>query len=271
MKKAVFLYDYTGIMAQPWLDSGYECWCFDGQHEPGIIREGNHVKVGMWFDAYRTREHVKEILEMVGDAEIVIGFPECTHLAVSGAAHFAKKLAENPAIQAEATELARMVMYVGEAFNCPWVAENPVSVLATTWRKSNHKFEPHQYGGYLPIDDVHPTYPEYIKPRDAYPKKTCLWSSDDFVMPKIKGVGPSLHDLEDGKLPADFIHLVDELFYDDEKKKPMYKKDGAPIWGYSDQHKKLGGKSLKTKNIRSATPRGFAKAVFEFNGLTYRR
>lgn len=230
MKKAVFLYDYTGIMAQPWLDAGYECWCFDGQHEPGITRDGNHVKVGMWFDAYRTSEHVKEIVEMVGSAEIVIGFPECTHLAVSGAAHFAKKLAENPAIQAEATELARMVMYVGEAFNCPWVAENPVSVLATIWRKPNHKFDPWEYGGYLPEDDKHPTYPEYIKPRDAYPKKTCLWSSDDFVMPE--------------KLPV----AVDS--------------------GYSDQHKKLGGKSLKTKNIRSATPRGFAKAVFEFNGLT---
>ena len=230
MKKAVFLYDYTGIMAQPWLDAGYECWCFDGQHEPGIKRDGNHVKVGMWFDAYRTSDHVREIVEMVGSAEIVIGFPECTHLAVSGAAHFAKKLVENPAIQAEATELARMVMYVGEAFACPWVAENPVSVLATIWRKPNHKFDPWEYGGYLPEDDIHPTYPEYIKPRDAYPKKTCLWSSDDFVMPK--------------KIPV----AVDS--------------------GYSDQHKKLGGKSLKTKNIRSATPRGFAKAVFEFNGLT---
>jgi hypothetical protein len=31
--------------------------------------------------------------------------------------------------------------------------------------------------------------------------------------------------------------------------------------GYSRQFKKLGGNSLKTKNIRSATPRGFARAV----------
>ena len=45
----------------------------------------------------------------------------------------------------------------------------------------------------------------------------------------------------------------------------FYDADGAPIWGYSDQHNKLGGKSLKTKNIRSATPRGFAQAVFEAN------
>ena len=35
--------------------------------------------------------------------------------------------------------------------------------------------------------------------------------------------------------------------------------------GYSKQHLKLGGKSMKTKNIRSATPRGFAKAVFFAN------
>jgi hypothetical protein len=28
---------------------------------------------------------------------------------------------------------------------------------------------------------------------------------------------------------------------------------------------KLGGKSMRTKNIRSATPRGFARAVYEAN------
>jgi len=31
--------------------------------------------------------------------------------------------------------------------------------------------------------------------------------------------------------------------------------------------KNCGGKSIKTKNIRSATPRGFAKAVFIANAL----
>ena len=35
---------------------------------------------------------------------------------------------------------------------------------------------------------------------------------------------------------------------------------------YSLAYRKLGGKSLKTKNIRSATPRGFAKAVAIANG-----
>ena len=228
MKKAVFLYDYTGIMAQPWIDAGYECWCFDGQHEQGVARDGLHVKVGMWFDAYRTAEHVEQIKDIVGDGVcFVFGFPECTDMAVSGAAHFEKKEKSNPAFQAEACELARLVMYVGEAFGCAWAAENPVSVLSTLWRKPDHLFHPYEYGGYLPDGDGHPTYPEYIKPMDAYPKKTCIWSGNGFVMPAKKPV-----DVEQG---------------------------------YSDQHKKLGGKSLKTKNIRSATPRGFAKAVFLAN------
>ena len=40
-----------------------------------------------------------------------------------------------------------------------------------------------------------------------------------------------------------------------------------PEKGHSRQHLKLGGKSAKTKNIRSATPRGFARAVYEFNSM----
>ena len=123
--------------------------------------------------------------------------------------------------------MARLVMYVGDAFGCKWAAENPVSVLSTLWRKPDYSFHPYEYGGYLPVSDEHPTYPEYIKPRDAYPKKTCIWSGNGFVMPAKKSVS-----IEPG---------------------------------YLDQYKKLGGKSLKTKNIRSATPRGFAKAVFLAN------
>jgi len=230
MRKAVFLYDKTGIMAKPWLDAGYECWLFDGQHEGGVNRDGNLVKVGMWFSPSEINNHAKEIKSMVGGADFVFGFPECTDLAVSGAAHFAKKRAANPEFQNEATALAKLVELVGNEFNCPWGAENPVSVLSTLWRKPEFSFHPWEFGGYLSEDDEHPLYPEYIRPRDAYPKKTCIWHGNGFIEPK--------------RLP---VHVDD---------------------GYSDQHKKLGGKSLKTKNIRSATPRGFAKAVFESNGIS---
>lgn len=228
MKKAIFLYDYTGLMAQPWLDAGYECWLFDGQHEAGMHREGNLVKVGMWFDAGLINEHAKYISSVVGDnVSMVFGFPECTHLAVSGAAHFAKKLADNPRIQIDAAKLAMLVEKVGDECGSSWAAENPVSVLSTLWRKPNFTFHPWEFGGYLPEEDIHPIYPDYIKPRDAYPKKTCIWCGGGFAEPV--------------RIPVSV----------------------EP--GYSDQHKKLGGKSLKTKNIRSATPRGFAKAVFLAN------
>lgn len=227
-KKAVFLYDFTGLMAQPWLDSGYECWLFDGQHPSGITRDGNLIKVGMWFDPNHVENHVNEIVSMVGDnVKFVFGFPDCTDLAVSGAAHFEKKRKENPLFQNDATRLAIMVELLGNAFGCKWGVENPVSVLSSTWRKPNFKFNPYEYGGYLPENDTHPQYPDYIKPRDSYPKKTCIWCGNGFNQP--------------GKLPVDV-----EL-------------------GYSDQHNKLGGKSIKTKNIRSATPRGFAYATWVYN------
>jgi hypothetical protein len=93
------------------------------------------------------------------------------------------------------------------------------------WRKPDYYFDPCDYGGYLPEDDQHPLWPDYIAPRDAYTKKTSLWTGGSFKMPEKRQVEPL-----------------------------------SP--GASQQYRKLGGKSQKTKNIRSATPRGFAKALF---------
>lgn len=228
MKKAIFLYDYIGLMAKPWLDAGYECWSFDGQHKEGIQRDGNHVKVGMWFNAKDKLKQSKIIADLVGDeVEIVFGFPECTDLSNAGARHFEDKRKKNPLFQLEATELADLVRIVGVLTGAKWAFENPISAISTIYRKPDFIFHPYQYGGYLPLDDVHPLYPRYIAPRDAYLKKTCIWSGNGFVMPK--------------KIPAPPIPLNGQ--------------------GGSDAHNKLGGKNLSTKNIRSATPRGFAKAV----------
>lgn len=234
MKKAVFLFDYTGLMALPWAEAGYKCYCFDGQHSEVSVStlHPNILNVGMWFsNSVSGNSNVidaDKIIEVVGnDVSFVFGFPECTHLAVSGAAHFARKREANPMFQEEAMVLVKLTKHVGEVLGCPWALENPVSVISSKWRKPDYKFHPYEYGRYLPVDDVHPTYPDYIKPQDAYPKKTCIWSGNGFVMP--------------GKKP---VHCDP---------------------GFSNQHKKLGGKSLKTKNIRSATPRGFAQAVLESN------
>ena len=274
LKKAIFLFDVTGFMALPWAKAGYQCFCFDGQHPKGVSISNLHpniINVGMWFSNEITGDasliDVDKIKSFVGDdASFVFGFPECTHLAGSGAAHFAKKRDANTFFQDEAMVLVHLTRLLGESYDCSWAFENPVSVISTKWRKPDYKFHPHEYGQYLPADDAHPTYPEYINARDAYPKKTCIWSGNDFVMPDFERVGPLGYDLDDDGV---FIECFDDpdffktLFNEDGER--LYDDNGKPLWGYSKQHKKLGGKSLKTKNIRSSTPRGFANAVFEYN------
>ena len=229
MRIAVFLFDLTGIMAKSWADAGYQCFIIDGQH-PGGVRyfDDNILSVGVWLEPCEINNNIGFLSGIIGNqCDFIFGFPECTDLAVSGAAHFKKKAEKNPLFQHEAIAQARLVELLGQKYGCKYAFENPVSVISTKLRKPDFSFHPYEYGGYLPDDDVHPHYPDYIKPRDAYPKKTCIWSGGGFVEPQRKPV------------------------------------ECDP--GYSDQHKKLGGKSLKTKNIRSATPRGFARAVFECN------
>ena len=161
-----------------------------------------------------------------------IGFPPCTDLAVSGARHFANKAAANPEYRNEAMSLVYRCRDIFEALEVPYAIENPVSVISSEWRKPDYTFHPYEFGGYIPLyEAAHPIWPDYIAPQDAYPKKTCLWVGGGFKMPQ--------------RLPV------------------------AVPEGYSKQFHKLGGKSLKTKNIRSATPRGFATALYEAHGERY--
>lgn len=133
------------------------------------------------------------------------------------------KLEVNPLMWEEAIALCDLVRVVGNLFNCPWAFENPKGKLSTLYRKYDFRFDPCDYAGYLPEDDVHPIYPEIYPSQDRYNKDTCIWFGNGFKQPKFKRIEPF------------------------EKQNPGWKK--------------CGGKSLKTKNIRSATPRGFAKAV----------
>lgn len=229
MKKAIFLYDYTGIMAKPWLDAGYECWCFDGQHEPGITRDGNHVKVGMWFFPEGLEYQAAIIRDIVGHGvEFVFGFPECTDLTVAGAKHFKSKRDKDPEFQVKAIALCDIVRVVAEAVGAPYGFENPKwNVLSTMYRKYDFCFNPCDYAGYLPDNDEHPLYPDVYPSQDRYNKGTAIWCGNGFVIPEKR-------------------HMA------------AISKDN-PGW------KKCGGKSQRTKNIRSATPRGFANAVFQSN------
>lgn len=73
--------------------------------------------------------------------DMIIAFPPCTHLAVSGAKHFAKKRADGRQQQGidffmQFTDLP-----------CPRVCiENPVGIMSTHYRKPDQIIQPWQYG-----------------------------------------------------------------------------------------------------------------------------
>ena len=234
--KVISLYDFTGEAVRPWAEAGASCYCYDIQHKYWQKEHPNATEiVGKGSITYLKADlHNVEVLNEIyaehDKIDFLMSFVVCTDLAVSGSAHFKNKARLNPKFQLEATEHAIRCAELANRFGCPYMIENPVSRLATLWRKPDYYFHPFEYGGYLSDDEaVHPTWPDYIPPRDAYSKKTCLWvSKDTFVMPQ---------------------------------KRPVE----CESFGSSRQHRLLGGKSIKTKNIRSATPRGFAKAVFEAN------
>ena len=71
--------------------------------------------------------------------DLIIAHPPCTHLAVSGAAWFKYKQAE----QAEALEFVRWIM----ALPVPRLAlENPVLIISTRIRKPDQIIQPWQFG-----------------------------------------------------------------------------------------------------------------------------
>lgn len=209
MSTAIFLCDYTGNMAAPWVASGYTVILVDTQHPEGITRQGNIIRVG---------KTIIGCADMIGsvvkrhEIAFVAGFPPCTDVSLSGARHWKAKRERDPYFQVKAAIVAEQCRMVGMLSGAPWFFENPKSAFSKVFGKPNHKFHPWQYTGY--------------EKNDNYRKETWLWSGGGFVMPT------HCLDITLGP-PDDRIHKC------------------AP--------------SPERANIRSATPIGFARAVFEAN------
>ena len=83
--------------------------------------------------------------------DMLIAFPPCTHLAVSGARHFAKKIADGRQQQG--------IDFFMKMVNAPIpkkAIENPIGIMSTKYRKPNQIIQPWEYG-------------------DKAQKSTCLW------------------------------------------------------------------------------------------------
>ena len=228
----LFLFNASDYAVRPWIDDGrfnvvsvdYDATDHSGAHAPA---RGGHDRLNVDLSDFFALGNVARGLKQLGYAlpSLVISFAPCTDLAVSGAAHFARKLEADPECQTRAVKMAKLAA----KFACPYVIENPVSVLAPLWRKPDMYFDPIDFSGY--VDGEHPEFPSIIPARDAYFKRTCLWSGNGFKLPLVRRA-EGLDDVERSQFHG---------------------------------HLKLGGKSARTKYIRSLTPRGLARAIYEAN------
>ncbi|SMC46058.1 hypothetical protein SAMN04488524_0592 [Pedobacter africanus] len=188
-------------------------------------RNGNIIK---WGGDLRMRR--KQLGELCRNNNVLViaCFSPCTDLAVAGARHFEKKALNDSMFWAVAMGLYWHGVFLADFFNIPYFCENPKTMITTLDdRKPDFKFHPCDFGGYLPEGHQHCLFPEIYPGRDAYNKETWIWCGNGFVPPVKIPVSPVSNDY--------------------------------PGWA------KLGGKSERTKEIRSVTPEGFAKAVFVAN------
>lgn len=103
---------------------------------------------------YHILDDVRNVLDQNWD--MLIAFPPCTHLAVSGARWFRYKEEQ----QKEALEFVKLLMDAP----IPKIAvENPVSIISTAIRKPDQIIQPYQFG-------------------DPFTKTTCLWLKN---LPKL--------------------------------------------------------------------------------------
>lgn len=83
--------------------------------------------------------------------DMIIAFPPCTHIAVSGSRYFKQKIADGRQQQG-----VDFFMQLANA-DCPKIAiENPVGIMSSKWRKPDQIINPFQFGH-----------------QEA--KQTCLW------------------------------------------------------------------------------------------------
>ena len=115
------------------------------------------VDCGGEYPERHLQQDVEPLLKEKWD--MVIAFPPCTHLAVSGAAWFAEKRKDGRQQQG----IDFFMLFAN--CECEKVAiENPVRIMSTQWRKPDQIIQPYEYG-------------------DEFRKKTCLWLKG---LPKLK-------------------------------------------------------------------------------------
>lgn len=254
---AIFLCDITGVMGEPWVNAGYDIILVDPQHPEGVNTEwsdgssrGSITKVGYVIDHPETWKVLLSAIQS-GRVEFVCGFPPCTDVAVSGTPQFARKFAKDRHYQAKAALIAEQCQTIGKLSGAKGFWENPISVLSSIIGKPSHIFHPFQYTGFSDMDN--------------YFKATCIWPFNGFVMPIAWMI-------EEVKRVTELVASRLGRLWSDKKKMVRENADKFTLDElslindfYPDDRIHKASPGQDRANFRSATPRGFAQAVFLAN------
>jgi len=169
----------------------------------------------------------QDVFEVINQGwNLMIAFPPCTHLTVSGAMHFKKKIADGRQQQGRD--------FFMEMVNAPIhriAIENPIGVMSTFYKKPDQIIQPYFFG-------------------DGFTKTTCLW---------LKNL-PLLQHQKEVDLFNDTITHVDTS---NEYKEWTCKKTGKikrqQMWYYNALTQAKTKEERST--IRSKTFPGIAKAM----------
>jgi hypothetical protein len=150
---------------------------FSGIVRDAFIKQGHDAVSCDLLESETPGPHYQgDVLSILNDGwHMMIAFPPCTHLAVSGARWFKHKQKEQQAAIAFFMSLAGAPI--------PRIAiENPISIMSTRWRKPDQIIQPWQFG-------------------HGETKATCLWLKN---LPKLKptnivdGREPRIHRMSPG-------------------------------------------------------------------------
>ena len=105
---------------------------------------------------FKTMDGIDHLID--GKWDLIIAFPPCTYLTVTGNRWFNIERYGEKAIQRHKDREDAIDFFMAFAnADCEKIAiENPVGVMSSEWRKPNQIINPWQFG-------------------DAFEKKTCLW------------------------------------------------------------------------------------------------
>jgi hypothetical protein len=124
--KVLIACEYSGAVRSAFRALGHNAWSCD------LLPADDGSEFHIQADA----------LKIIDDEwDMMVAFPPCTHLAVSGAKHFAAKRADGR--QQEGIDF---FMALANA-NIPRIAiENPVGIMSSVWRKPDCIIQPYEHG-----------------------------------------------------------------------------------------------------------------------------